>query len=133
LTVIDLEEEVPSNVAIHNRPRDNKSSKGNLKHHASALAFDDTLKALMAEKEEALANRDVKRRWEKDATCSRFIDLTKMALDIEESIARTNAIDIEAKLLVEENRIMSVDLSIMALEQKARFERNQAIIREGNE
>jgi hypothetical protein len=87
----------------------------------------------MAEKEEALANKDMKRRQEKDATCSRFIDLTKMALDIEESIARTKAIDSEAKLLAKENWIMLAYLSIMAPEQKAQFERNQAIIHEGND
>jgi hypothetical protein len=128
LTVIDLEEDVPSNVALHNRPRDIKSSKANIKCDASALAFGETLKGSMAEKEEELANRDVKRRREKDATCSRFIDLTNMALNIEESIARTKAIDTEAKLLAEENRIMLADLSIMALEQNAWFERNQAIM-----
>jgi hypothetical protein len=75
-----------------------------------------TLKGLIVEKEDALAKGDKKRHREKEATCASFIDLTKRALDIEESIARTKATRADAKLLHEENRIMLPDLSIMVRE-----------------
>jgi hypothetical protein len=65
---------------------------------------------------------------EKEAISSSFIDLTKRGLDIEES--STKATMAEPKLLVEQNRIMLANLSIMAPEQKAWFETKQAIIHE---
>jgi hypothetical protein len=49
------------------------------------------------------------------------IDLTKSAIDIEESIAHAKAAKADAMKLAEENRIMLADLSIMALEQKDWF------------
>jgi hypothetical protein len=42
----------------------------------------ETLKAMMADKEEALAKREEKWRQGKDATCATFIDLTKRALEM---------------------------------------------------
>jgi hypothetical protein len=49
---------------------------------------------------------DEKRRLEKEATCASFIDLTKRPPEIQ-------AIEVEAKLLTEENRIMFTNLSLM--------------------
>jgi hypothetical protein len=60
----------------------------------------------MSEKEEANANKNQKRRREKEATCASFIDLAKRPPEIQ-------AIEVEAKLLTEENRIMFTDLSLM--------------------
>jgi hypothetical protein len=44
--------------------------------------------------------------WDKEATCSTFIDLTKRALKIQ-------AIEAEAKLLAKENRIVLAELRLM--------------------
>jgi uncharacterized membrane protein len=71
------------------------------------------LKKMMAETQEALTKRDEKRRRKKEATTATFIDLTKQAIMVEAM----------AKLLVEENQIMSAGLSIMELEQRAWFEK----------
>jgi hypothetical protein len=54
-----------------------------LKGDASALALSETLKGLMAEREEANHNMDEKRRREKEATCASFMDPTKRALEIQ--------------------------------------------------
>jgi hypothetical protein len=61
LTAVDLNDEGPPNDALHKRPKGNKASKADLKRDVSALAFGETLKNLMAEKE-ALAKTDEKRR-----------------------------------------------------------------------
>jgi hypothetical protein len=58
--VIDVEEEGPTNGAIPSRPRGHKATKDGLKHDASTLALSETLKAMMADKEEALAKREEK-------------------------------------------------------------------------
>jgi hypothetical protein len=93
--VIDLEEEGSTNGALPKLPRGHKTSMADLKRDASTLFFGETLKGLMAEKEDAVAKRDEKRRREKEATRNSFIDLTKRALDIEESNARAEAIEAE--------------------------------------
>jgi hypothetical protein len=81
----------------------------------------------MPEKEEELANRDEKRHQKNGATYANSTNLTKRALDIEESNGCTKAIEAEAKFLAE-NRIMLAELSIMDLVQKAWFEKKQVII-----
>jgi hypothetical protein len=43
---------------------------------------------LIVKREEALAKRDEKRHQEKEAPCASFIELTKSALEIEESNAQ---------------------------------------------
>jgi hypothetical protein len=95
-TFIGLKEEFHTNGALRKLPRGHKNSKAGLKHDAAAIAFGETLKGLMTEKEDALATRDETRRREKEATCNSFIDLTKRALYIEESNARTKVIKAEA-------------------------------------
>jgi hypothetical protein len=64
--VINLEEKGPTNGVIPKRPRGHKSSKADLKRDAFALSFGETLKGLMAEKKEALAKRNTKRRQDKE-------------------------------------------------------------------
>jgi hypothetical protein len=76
----------------------------------------------MIEKE-ANANKDEKRRREKEAPCASFIDLTKRAFEIQ-------AIEPKDKLFVKENQIMSANLSIMGPVSHAWFEKKQMIIRE---
>jgi hypothetical protein len=59
-------------------PKNSKKSPNN-----SALALSETLKGLMAEKQDANAKRDAKWRREKEATCASFIDLIKGVLEIQ--------------------------------------------------
>jgi hypothetical protein len=84
----------------------------------------------MANKEEAIAKREEKKRWEKEATCNQFFDLTKKAIKVEESMAKTKAIEAEAKLMIEEREIMLVDTTNMAEGQKAWVEKRRAIIQQ---
>jgi aspartyl aminopeptidase len=56
----------------------------------------------MADKEEAIALREEKKRRKKEATCDQFYDLTKKAIEVEESMAKAKAIEAEAKLMAEE-------------------------------
>jgi hypothetical protein len=69
----------------------------------------------MAEKKEALGKREEKRRREKEATCASFFDLTKRAIEVEETNAKA-----KAKLLAEKIEIMLIDMTNMTLEQKKR-------------
>jgi hypothetical protein len=57
----------------------------------------------MVKKEEALAKRDEKRQREKYVTCATFINLKKQPIEVQK-------IKAEAKLLMEENRIILADL-----------------------
>jgi hypothetical protein len=83
--VIDLEEEGPNNGALPSLLRDHKATKADLRQDASALAISETLKGLMAMKEEALAKKDEKRHRKKEATCTSFINLTNKVIEIEDS------------------------------------------------
>jgi hypothetical protein len=69
----------------------------------------------MAEKKEALGKREEKRRREKEATCASFFDLTKRAIEVEETNAKA-----KAKLLAEKIEIMLIDMTNMTLEQEKR-------------
>jgi hypothetical protein len=133
LMVIELEEECQTNGGLPKQTRGHISSKDNLKRDALTLAFGETFEGLMAQREDALSKRDKKRHREEEARCASFIDFTKRALKIEESIARRKAIESKAKLLTEENQIILATLSIMNPVQKAWFEKMQAIIRERSE
>jgi hypothetical protein len=56
----------------------------------------------MVDKNEAVAKREEKKREEKEATCPQFFDLTKKAIKVEETLAKTKAMEAEAKLLADE-------------------------------
>jgi hypothetical protein len=81
----------------------------------TALALSETFKGWMADKEEAVAMREEEKRREKEATCNQFLDLTKKAIEVEESMAK--AIEAEAKLMVGEREVMFVDTTNMTEEQ----------------
>jgi hypothetical protein len=49
---LDGEEEAPGNKALPSRSRGHKATKSDLKRDAYVLAFSETLKVMMAEKEE---------------------------------------------------------------------------------
>jgi FtsZ-binding cell division protein ZapB len=72
--------------------------------------------------------REEKKCREKEATAKAFYDLTKKAIEVEESMAKTKAIEDEAKLMAEEREIMLVDTTNMTEGQKAWVEKHRAII-----
>jgi hypothetical protein len=57
--------------------------------------------------------REEKKRCEKEATANVLYDLTKKAIEVEESMAKAKAIEAEAKLMAKEREIMLVDTSNM--------------------
>jgi hypothetical protein len=73
-----------------------------MKKDVAALALSETFKGCMANKEEAIAVREEKKRREKEATANAFYDLTKKAIEVEKSMAKAKAIEAEAKLMAEE-------------------------------
>jgi hypothetical protein len=72
---------------------------------------------------EAIAVREEKKRREKEATANAFYDLTKKAIEVEESMAKAKAIEAEAKLMAEEREIMLVDTTNMTEGKKAWVEK----------
>jgi hypothetical protein len=82
---------------------------------------------------EAIAVREEKKRREKEATANAFYDLTKKAIEVEESMAKAKAIEDEAKLMAEEREIMLVDTTNMTEAQKAWVEKRRAIILQRDE
>jgi hypothetical protein len=57
-----------------------------------------------------------------------FLDLQKRALEVEEINAHSRAIEVSTKLMVEDNRIMMADLSIMNPIQWTWFKKKQMVI-----
>jgi hypothetical protein len=66
-------------------------------HQASSLAFQETLRELMAKKEEAIVEREERRHKEKEATTKSFVDLQLRALEVEEAQVKSILIEAEAK------------------------------------
>jgi DNA-binding MurR/RpiR family transcriptional regulator len=91
-----------------------------MKKDAAALALSETFKGWMANKEKAIAVREEKKRQEKEVTCNQFFDLTKKAIEVEESMLKAEAIEAEAKLMAEEREIMLVDTPNMTEVQKCK-------------
>jgi hypothetical protein len=87
----------------------------------------------MADKEEAIAARGKKKRCEKEATANAFYDLTKKAIEVEESMAKAKAIEAKAKLMAEKREIMLVDTTNMTEAQKAWVKKRRAIILQRDE
>jgi FtsZ-binding cell division protein ZapB len=99
-----------------------------MKKDAAALASSETFKGWMADKEEAIAVREEKKCWEKEATCNQFFDFIKKAIEIEESMEKAKEIQAETKLMAEEREILLVDTTNMTEGQKSWVEKCRAII-----
>jgi hypothetical protein len=101
----------------------------------------------MVKKEEAITEREEKRREEKEATTKSFVDLQVGALEVEEDLAKSKLIEaefkarlmdvdakskmleVEAKITAEENQIMLTDLAtIIDPVQRAWIEKRQKMI-----
>jgi hypothetical protein len=125
---INLEEEYGDKGTLPHRPRGHKATMSDIERDVVALALSETFNGWMANKEEAIAQREEKKRREKVATCNQFFDLTKKTIEVEESMAKAKAIEAEAKLMIKEREIMFVDTTKMTEGQKTWVERRCAII-----
>jgi hypothetical protein len=76
---------------------------------------------MMAKKEEAIVKRGRSGAERKVHTCATVIDLTNQALQLQK-------LDVKAKLLAKESRIMLTDLSVIDADQRAWFDKKRAII-----
>jgi hypothetical protein len=123
---VDVEEEDDDQPTLPKRPRGHKATTSDMKKDATALALSKTIKGWMANKEEAISVREEKKCRKKEATSNAFYDLTKKAIEVEESMAK--AIEAEAKLMAEEREIMLVDTTNMTEGQKAWVEKRRAFI-----
>ena len=103
--------------------------------------MEETLKTLIAGKEESTAARYVEKRKDKEEAMARYVDMAKKKPEIEQEKMQVeeNRLMLEAKaeenrvklaLLAEENRIMMADLTIMDPETRAWFLKKQKIIRD---
>jgi hypothetical protein len=130
---VDVEEEDDDKPTLPKRPRGHKATTSDMKKDVVALALSETFKGWMADKDEAIVMIEEKKRREKEATANVFYDLTKKAIEVEESMANAKAIEAEAKLMAEEREIMLVDTTNMTEAQKAWVEKRRAIILQRDE
>jgi hypothetical protein len=103
-TSMDIEDDDDDKTTLLKRPRGHKATASDKKKYATALALSETFKGWMVYKEEAIAVREEKKRHEKEATANAFYDLTNKAIEVEESMANAKAIEVKAKLMVEERK-----------------------------
>jgi hypothetical protein len=99
---VDLEGDDGDKGTLPVRPRGHKATHSDLKHDVVALVLSEIFKGWIVDKNEAIAKREKKKREEKEATCPQFFDLTKKAIKVEETLAKTKAMEAEAKLLADE-------------------------------
>jgi hypothetical protein len=116
---IDIEDEDGDKVTL---PVGQGATASDMKKDAATLAWSETFKGWMADKEEAIFVREENKRREK-ATCNQFFDLTKKAVEVEESMIKEKAIEAKAKLMAEEREIMLVDTTNMTEGKKAWVEK----------
>jgi hypothetical protein len=64
-------------------PRGHKASKTDLRREALTIALGNTLKSVFADKEEASAKRDEKRRRDKEEHMQSFADIQRKTLEIQ--------------------------------------------------
>jgi hypothetical protein len=93
----------------------------------------ETFNGWLADKKEAIAMSEEKKRCEKEATANVFYDLTKKEIEVDESMAKAKAIKAEAKLMAVEREIMLVHTTNMTEAHKACVEKRRAIILQRDE
>jgi hypothetical protein len=128
LATMDIEDDDGDKATLPRRARGHKAMASDMKKDTAAVALSESFKGWMADKEEAIAMREEKKCCKKEATCDQFYDLTKKAIEVEESMAKAKAIEAKAKLMAEEREIMFVDTTNISEGQKAWVEKRRAII-----
>jgi hypothetical protein len=76
------------------RPPGHKAMKADIARQAGSLVFQETLKELMAKKEEATAEREEGRRRDKGANTKSFVDLQKRYVAADEAIAKARPLEV---------------------------------------
>ena len=115
------------------RPRGRTSTKLEAKRDATTLALQETLKGFISQKDKAIEEkkeREEKKRWEREENAKNFFDLQKKKLEIDETNARSRAMEAEQALLAEESRIMMADLNTMTPRKRGWVEKKQKIFME---
>jgi hypothetical protein len=79
------------------RPLGHKDTKADITRQADSLAFQETFKELMIRKEEVIAEREERRRRDKDATTKSFVDLQERSVAADKAIAKARLLEAEAK------------------------------------
>jgi hypothetical protein len=97
------------------RPPGHKATKADIAWQAGSLAFQETFKELMVKKEEATAEREERRRRDKEATTKRFIDLKEGYVAADEAIAKARLLEAEAK-----TKVLEAEAKASLLEAEAR-------------
>ena len=90
------------------------------KRDATTLALQETLKGFISQKDKAIEEkkeREEKKQREREENAKNFFDLQKKKLEIDETDARSRAMEAEQALLAEESRIMMSDLNTMGREE----------------
>ena len=107
-------------------PRGRTSTKLEAKRDATTLALQETLKGFISQKDKAIEEkkeREEKKRQEREENAKNFFDLQKKKLEIDETNARSRAMEAEQALLAEESRIMMADLNTMTPRKSAWVEK----------
>jgi hypothetical protein len=83
------------------------------------MTFQETLRELMVNKEEAIAEREERHHKEKEATAKSFVDLQVRALEVEEAIAKSKLVEAKAKLITNaKSKVLEAEAKIMAKENR---------------
>ncbi|KAK1680162.1 hypothetical protein QYE76_041010 [Lolium multiflorum] len=93
------------------RPVGHKVTKTDMHHQTSSLAFQDTLRDLMVNKEEIITERE-ERLVEAEAK-ARLVDAEAKS-KVLEAKAKSKVLEAEAKIMAEENQIMLTDLATIS-------------------
>ena len=114
------------------RPRGKTSSKMEAKRDARTLALQETLNGFISQKDKAIEEkeREERKRREREENTKNFFDLQKKKIEIDETNARSRAMEAEQALLAEESRIMMDDLNNMTPSKRACHEKKQKLFME---
>jgi hypothetical protein len=122
--VIDVDGEGPvasglPGVVRQRRSPGHKATKADITQQAGSLAFQETFKELMTKKEEATAEREERRRRDKEATTKSFVDLQERSVASDEAIAKARLL--KARLLEAEakTKLLETEATTKLLETEA--------------
>jgi hypothetical protein len=74
-----------------------KASKTDIVRQAGSLVFQETFREIIVEKEEAIAEREERRRKDKETTIKSFVGLQERSVTADEAIAKARLLEAEAK------------------------------------
>ena len=98
------------------------------KRDATTLALQETLKGTIPQKDKASEEqkeREERKQREREENVKNFFDLQKKKLEIEQTNARSRAMEAEQALLLEESRIMMADLDTLTPKKRTWYEKKQ--------